>query len=122
METCVENAAFDILNDKWKEKRLSAKQLKIANNTDFHLIDLTHQWLLSSGLQSETEGFNLDSPDHRAQQAATRQTCLIMGSVQRVMYINSKMTTIDQAVSICSLPAPTKYSNMHDKAALYIYN
>ena len=82
---------------------------------------LTHKWLASSGLKSETESFIIAA---REQNLPTRnfQANILENSADPKCRVCNKHTeTIDHLVSGCPVIAPTEYLNRHDRAGQYIH-
>ena len=109
------------LKEGWKDKPLHGKYPIRASDPDVNS-SLTHQWLASSGLKSETEGFIIVA---QGQSLPTRNFWAnklenIAILKYRVFY-EKHTETIHHLVFHCSLLAPTEYLNRIDRLDQYIH-
>ena len=108
------------LKEGWKDKPLHGKYPIRASDPDVNS-SLTHHWVASSGLKSETEGFIIAAQD---QSLLTRnfQANILGNSADPKCRVCDKHTeTIDHLVSGCPMLATTEYLNRHDKLSQYIH-
>ena len=83
-----------------EEKPLHGKFVTRSKNADFDEL-ATHQWLRSSELKKETEGFILAAQD---QSLLMHQANVIhSGADPKRRFCNEKLETIDHLVSVCSI-------------------
>ena len=79
------------------------------------------QWLKSSGLKSETEGFIIAAQDQSLATRLYHASIIKDGSSPLCRMCNKYDETIDHIVSGCPELAKTEYIHRHDKAASYIH-
>ena len=104
------------LKSTWEEKSLHGQYPLRTNNANVDQRK-THQWLRSSGLKTETEGFILAAQDQclltRNYQAKVRKN----GADPRCRICTQNYETIDHIISGCSTLAPNEYLSRHNRVA-----
>ena len=108
------------LTKQWEDKTLHGrhpKRIKEAD-VDHHK---TNQWLKSSGLKSETEGFIIATQDQSLATRLYHASIIKDGTSPLCRMCNKYDETIDHIVSGCPELAKTEYIHRHDKAASYIH-
>ena len=114
------NKTQEKLTKQWEDKALHGRYPKRIKEADV-VHHKTKQWLKSSGLKSETEGFIIAAQD---QSLATRlyyASIIKDGSSPLCRMCNKYDETINHIVSGCPELAKTEYIHRHDKAASYIH-
>ncbi|XP_078348127.1 uncharacterized protein LOC144633190 isoform X1 [Oculina patagonica] len=114
------NKTQEKLTKQWEDKALHGrypKRIKEAD-VDHHK---TNQWLKSSGLKAETEGFIIAAQDQSLATRSYHARIIKDGTSPLCRMCNKYDETIDHIVSGCPELAKTEYIHRHDKAAAYIH-
>ena len=106
--------------DNWEEKFLYGQYPLRANQADVDK-QMTHQWLRSSGLKGETEGFILAAQDQCLLTRNYQANVLKNGANPNCRICDKALETVDHLVSGCSVLAPSEYLNRHDRVGKYIH-
>ena len=108
------------LKSTWEEKSLHGQYPLGTNNANVDQ-KKTHQWLRSSGLKTETEGFILAAQDQclltRNYQGKVRKN----GADPRCRICTQNYETIDHIISGCPTVVPNEYLNRHNRVAQYLH-
>ena len=72
-------------------------------------VTATHQWLRSSGLKSETEGFIMAAQDQSLFTRNYQANVLKTGVDDKCRFCDKFTETIDHLISSCLILAPTEY-------------
>ena len=108
------------LKEGWKDKPLHGKHPIRASDPDVNS-SLTHHWVASSGLKSETEGFIIAAQDQSLPTRNFQANILENGADPKCRVCDKHTETIDHLVSGCPMLAPTEYLNRHDRLGQYIH-
>lgn len=108
------------LESRWQEKPLHGQFAARANNADVDT-QATHQWLRSSGLKAETEGFILAAQDQSLFTRNYQANILHNGADPKCRFCDERIETIDHLVSGCSILTPGEYKNRHDRVGQYLH-
>ena len=108
------------LREGWKDKPVHGKYSIRASDPDVNSL-LTDQWLLLSGLKSETESFIVAAQDQSLSVRNFQANILENGDDPKFRVCDKHTETIDHLVSGCPILAPTEYLNRHDRLGQYIY-
>ena len=98
------------LKEGWKDKPPQGKY-------PFVLAAVTHQWLASSGLKSETEGFVIAAQGQSLPTRNFQANILENGADPKCRVCDKNTETIDHLVCL----APTEYLNRHGRLGQYIH-
>ena len=90
------------LKEGWKDKPLHGKHPIRAGDPDVNS-SLTHQWLASSGLKSETEGFIIAAQDQSLPTRNFQANILVNGADPKCRVCDKNTETIDHLVSGCPI-------------------
>ena len=82
---------------------------------------LTHQWLKSSGLKGETEGFIIAAQDQSLPTKNYQTNISKVTKDDKCRLCKNNKETIDHLVSGCSAIAATQYTERHDKVGRYLH-
>ena len=104
----------------WNDKPLHGKYPIRASDPDINF-PLIHQWLASSGLKSETEGFNMAARDQSLPTRNFQANILENGTGAKCRVCDKHTETTDHLVSGCPILAPTEYLNWDDRLGQYIH-
>ena len=104
----------------WEEKSLYGQYPLRANQADVDK-SMTHQWLRSSGLKGETEGFILAAQDQCLPTRNYHANVLKNGANPNCRICDKSLETVDHLVSGCSVLAPTEYLKRHNRIGQYIH-
>ena len=109
-----------LLERKWQDKPLHGQFVTRSKNAD---VDekATHQWLSSSALKGETEGFILAAQDQSLFTRNYQANVLHYGADPKCRFCDEKIESIDHLVSGCSLLTPNEYKNRHDSVGQYLH-
>ena len=102
----------------WEEKSLYGKYPLRANNADVDQ-KKTHQWLPSSGLKAETEGFILAAQDQSLFTRNYQAKVMKNRTDPRCCICTQYEETIDHLLSGCPTLTPNEYLNRHNRVAQY---
>ena len=114
------NLALEHFKTKWEEKPLHGQYPKRINDKDVDQAQ-TYEWLRTSGLKSETEGFIIAAQDQCIKTNYYRNKILKDGTDPMCRICGKNQETIDHLVSGCSEFAKTEYIHRHNKAAAYLH-
>ena len=108
------------LQDCWHEKPLHGQYPSRASEAD---VDTrrTHQWLSSSGLKAETEGFIIAAQDQSLNTRNYQANILKSNCNPKCRLCDDKLETIDHIVAGCSVLAGTEYKTRHDRIGQYLH-
>ena len=104
----------------WQEKPLHGQYPKRTKEAHVDQ-EKTHQWLCSSGLKAETEGFILAAQDQCLLTRNYQANILHNGVDSKCRLCDEKVETIDHIISGCSKLAATEYVTRHDKIGQYLH-
>ena len=105
---------------RWQAKPLHGQYSKRVNEVDVDK-KYTHQWVSSTGLKGETEGFILAAQDQSLPTRNYQANILHTGVDPRCRLCAEKVETIDHIVSGCSKLANTEYKMKHDRLGQYLH-
>ena len=108
------------LESRWHEKPLHGQFAARSKQADVDET-ATHQWLRSSGLKGETEGFILAAQDQSLFTRNYQANILHNGTDPKCRFCEDKVETIDHLVSGCSILTPNEYKNRHDRVGQYLH-
>ena len=96
------------LKEGWKDKPLHGKY-PIRGSDPYVNVSLTHQWLSSLGLKSDTEGFIIAALDQSLPTRNFQDNILETGTDAKCRVCDKHTETIDHLVSGCPILASTEY-------------
>ena len=108
------------LEQRWSQKPLHGQFFLRSQQADVDQ-EATHQWLKSSGLKAETEGFILAAQDQSLMTRNYQANILKNGADQRCRFCNNHVETIDHLVSGCPTLTPNEYVKRHDRVGQYLH-
>ena len=114
------NTGLKHLKSRWQEKPLHRQFAARSRNADVDEM-ATHQWLRSSGLKGETEGFILAAQDQSLFTHTYQANVLHNGADESCRFCEDKLETSDHLVSGCSVLTPNVYKNRHDRVGQYLH-
>ena len=114
------NKTQEKLTKQWEDKALCGRYPKRIKDPDVDQ-HKTNQWLKSSGLKAETEGFIIAAQDQSLATRSYNASIIKDGTSPLCRMCNKYDVTIDHIVSGCPELAKTEYIHQHDKAAAYIH-
>ena len=104
----------------WREKPLRGRYPLRTDNGDVDRTT-THQWLRSSSLKGETEGFILAAQEQSLATRVYQAKLLKSGSGPRCPLCIHSEETIDHRISGCPTIINTEYLQRHDRVAKFIH-
>ena len=116
----VKVAQHKMLEQRWSQKPLHGQFFLRSQQADVDQT-ATHQWLRSSGLKAETEGFILAAQDQSLFTRNYQANILKNGADPKCRFCNSHVETIDHLVSGCSVLTPNEYVKRHDRVGQYLH-
>ena len=116
----VKRSYMEKLKEIWENKPLHGQYPKRLQQKHVDL-ELTHLWLKSPDLKSETEGFIIAAQDQSILTNQYKKNVLKIGSNSKCRLCNEFDETVDHIVSGCPEHAKTEYVHRHNKAAKYIH-
>ena len=114
------NLGLQKIAQRWQDKPLHGRFVARSKKADVDEL-ATHQWLRSSGLKGETEGFILAAQDQSLFTRNYQANILHNGADPKCRFCHEKIETIDHLVSGCSVMAGREYTIRHDRAAQYLH-
>ena len=102
------NASLEDMEIGWREKALHGMYPLRTKNADVDR-GTTHQWLSSSSLKGETEGFILAAQDQSISTRAYQSRILNNGADPNCELCTEKEETVDHIVSACPTIVNTEY-------------
>ena len=108
------------LEHRWSQKSLHGQYYLRSHQPDVDQ-QATHQWLRSSGLKAETEGFILAAQDQSLSTRNYEANILKNGSNPNCRFCNKHVETVDHLVSGCPVLAPNEYLKRHDRVGQYLH-
>ena len=108
------------LKSTWEEKPLHDQYPLRVNNTDVDQ-KKTHQWLRSSGLKAETEGFIVAAQDQCLLTRNYQAKVIKNGADPRCRICTQYDENIDDLISGCPTLAPNEYLNRYNRVFKYLH-
>ena len=108
------------LSERWSQKPLHGKYPLRCQQADEDQT-ATHQWLRSSGLKAETEGFILAAQDQTLFMRNYQANILRNGASDKCRFYDNYAETVDHLVSGCPVLAQNEYKNRHDRVGQYLH-
>ena len=108
------------LQERWHNKPLHGQFAARVNNADVDK-KATYQWIISSELKSETEGFIIAAQDHSLFTKNYQANTMHNGTEANGRFCADKVETIDHLVSGCSILTPEEYKTRHDRVGQYLH-
>ena len=108
------------LEQKWSQKSLHGQYYLRSHQADVDQ-QATHQWLRSSGLKAETEGFILAAQDQSLSTRNYQANILKNGTNPNCRFCSKHVETVDHLVSGCPVLTPTEYVKRHDRVGQYLH-
>ena len=101
------------LDERWSQTPLQGKYYLRCQQADGDQA-ATHQWLRSSGLNSETEGFLLTAQDQSLFTRNYQANIIKNGMDAKCRFCDNFTETVDHLIAGCPVLAPNEYKNRHD--------
>ena len=120
MKQCAKKCATKQLSESWSQKPLHGKYRLQCQQADVDQT-ATHQWLRSSGLKAETEGFILAAHDQSLFKRNYQANILRNGAGDKCRFCDNYTETVDYLVSGCPVLAPNEYKARHDRVGQYLH-
>ena len=114
------NASLQDMKKGSREITLHGKYPLRTDNADADRAT-THQWLSSSSLKGETEGFLLAAQDQIISTRAYQSRILNNGIDPNWSLCTKREETVDHVVSACPTIVNNEYLQKHDRVASFIY-
>ena len=114
------NEGLACLRASWGEKPLHGRYPTRTMDADVDR-NLTHQWLRSSGLKPETEGFIVAAQDQSLPTRSYQARILKKGNDPKCRFCQQTEESVDHLITGCSTLAHTEYKNRHDRVGQYLH-
>lgn len=108
------------LQNNWCKKALHGQFAKRVDQPDVDKSG-TFQWLKSSSLKAETEGFLLAAQDQSLKTRNYLKFIMKTGNDPTCRFCHQHQETIDHLVSGCPILAKKEYLERHNKVAQYVH-
>ena len=108
------------LQQRWSQKPLHGQFFLRSQQADIDQ-EATYQWLRSSGLKAETEGFILAAQDQSLNTRNYQANILNNGTDPKCRFCSKHVETIDHLVSGCPVLTPNEYMKRHDRVGQYLH-
>ena len=108
------------IDTAWKSKPLHGQYPLWSQKADVDLHD-THQWLRSTGLKAETEGFTVVAQDQSLFTKNFQANIFHNGADPRCRFCNTSIETIGHLISGCTILAPNEDTNRHNRVGQYMH-
>ena len=113
-------AGISALQENWKQKPLHGKYPERLAQPHVD-VQRTHQWLRSSGLKAETEGFLIAAQDQSLATNVYKAKIIKDGTDPLCRICKKKDETVDHLISACEVLAPKEYTIRHNRVGQYIH-
>ena len=110
----------DQIAQQWSQKALHGQYVLRSQKADVDQI-ATHQWLRSSGLKAETEGFIVAAQDQSLFTRNYQANILKNGADPKCRICEEYNETIDHIVSGCPVLRKNEYIIRHDRVGQYLH-
>ena len=114
------NASLEDMKNGWREKPLHGKYPLRTGHADVDKAT-THQWLSSSSLKGETEGFILAAQDQSISTRVYQTRICKNGADPNYRLCTEKEETVHHIISTCPTIVNTEYLQRHDRVAKFIH-
>ena len=104
----------------WREKPVHGKYPLRTDHADVDKAT-THQWLSSSSLKGEAEGFIFAAQDQSISMRIYQTRILKNGADPNCRLWTEKEGTVDHIISACHTIGNTEYLQRHDRVARFIH-
>ena len=120
LKKIAKNALLSQFAENWKQKQLHGQ---FANRIEQADVDKkkTLEWLKSSSLKPETEGFILAAQDQSLKTKNYEKHVMKATGDDKCRYCHEKQETIDHLVSGCPVLAKSEYILRHNKVAQHLH-
>eukprot|EP00794_Sanderia_malayensis_P013027 gene13027-14365_t len=108
------NKGQKMLAERWSQKPLHRQYLTRSKQADVDQT-ATHQWLRSSGLKAEMEGFIMAAQDQSLFTRYYQANILKNGADAKCRFCDKSTETVDHLISGCSVLAPSEYVQRHNR-------
>ena len=112
------NASLEDMKKGWREEPLRGKYPLRTDHAD---VETTHQWLSSSSLKGETEGFILAAQDQSRSTRVYQTRILKNGADPNCRLCTEKEETVDHIISACPTIVNIEYLQRHVRVAKFIH-
>ena len=113
-------ASLEDMKKGWREKPLHGKYPLRTDHADVDKAT-THQWLSSSSLKGEHEGFILAAQDQSISTQVYQTRILKNGADPNCRPCTEKEETVDHIISACCTIVNTEYLQRHDRVTKFIH-
>ena len=120
LKTIAKRRGIARLRERWEQKPLHGQYPLRTQDADVDNIQ-THQWLRSSGLKAETEGFILAAQDQSLYTRNYQAHIIKNGADPKCRFCDGATETIDHIISGCPVLALKEYKLRHDRVGQYIH-
>ena len=114
------NASLEDMKKGWREQPLHGTYPLRTDHVDVDKAR-THQWLSSSSLKGETEGFILAAQDQSISTRVYQTRILKNGANPNCRICTEKEETVGHIISACPTIINTEYQQRHDRVAKFIH-
>ena len=108
------------MQQKWRDKPMHGQYIQRLEKADTD-IESTNNWLRSSQLKGETEGFIIAAQDQSLTTRLYQSQIIKDGTDPKCRLCNQHNESIDHIVSSCPALAKQEYLERHNKLASYIH-
>ena len=114
------DTSLEDMKKEWKEKPLHGKYSLRNDHADVDKAT-THQWLSSSVLKGESEGFILAAQDQIISTRVYKTRILKNGADHNCRLCTEREETVDHITLACPTIFNTEYLQRHDRVAKFIH-
>ena len=120
LKQCAKKCAAKQLSESWSQKPLHGKYPLRCQQADVDQT-ATHQWLRSSGLKAETEGFIFAAQDQSLFTRSYQANIFRNGASDKCRFCDNYIETADHLVSGCPVLVSNEFKNRHDRVGQYLH-